>query len=316
MPVLEESRAGAEGGGVDDSDRRRCSCLPFCFWGGAKSAGAPARKRRRRRRLRLSWLAWPWFFRKGGGKRKGAGGDGSGKSKRRGTRLLLLLTASLQPKKALASVVSGGGGALLPAKVSTFGDAKKQSKRKPRPAADDGPSGSRQPQASATAATASTRCTGTAPARSRTEETSQPSPRPPDGPAAVAAGRTWRARAPSRRHSFRHRVDSTGRRRRRAVDGGDDAGRDRALRPRHRGGLPVLVPVRRALRPGEGCRRRRQGPEQRCRWRQPAVRRPGGGGGRRESRGGGAARRGGVQEEGGRGGVARQGRQDALVAFW
>ncbi|XP_039780583.1 translation initiation factor IF-2-like [Panicum virgatum] len=116
MPVLEESRAGAEGGGVDDSDRRRCSCLPFCFWGGAKSAGAPARKRRRRRRLRLSWLAWPWFFRKGGGKRKGAGGDGSGKSKRRGTRLLLLLTASLQPKKALASVVSGGGGALLPAK--------------------------------------------------------------------------------------------------------------------------------------------------------------------------------------------------------
>ena len=124
MPVLEESRAGAEGGGVDDSDRRRCSCLPFCFWGGAKSAGAPARKRRRRRRLRLSWLVWPWFFRKGGGKRKGAGGDGSGKSKRRGTRLLLLLTASLQPKKALASVVvSGGGGALLPAKVRTYAEA-------------------------------------------------------------------------------------------------------------------------------------------------------------------------------------------------
>jgi hypothetical protein len=88
--------------------------------------------------------------------------------------------------------------------VSTFGDAKKQSNRKPRPAADDGPSGSRQPQASATA---STRWTSTAPARSRTE-TSQPSPRPPDG-AAVAAGRTWRA--PSRRHSFHHRFDSTGR---------------------------------------------------------------------------------------------------------
>jgi len=49
----------------------------------------------------------------------------------------------------------------------------------------------------------------------------------------------------------------------RAVDGGDDAGRDRALRPRHRGGLPVLLPVRRALRPGEGRRRRHgQGQEQ------------------------------------------------------
>ena len=93
--------------------------------------------------------------------------------------------------------------------VSTFGDAKnkKQSNRKPRPAADDGPSGIRQPQASATAAAASTRWTSTAPARSLTE-TSQPSPRTPDGPA-VAAGRTWRA--PSRRHSFRHRFDSTGR---------------------------------------------------------------------------------------------------------
>ncbi|PUZ38548.1 hypothetical protein GQ55_9G206000 [Panicum hallii var. hallii] len=210
MPVLDEDCDGAgSGGGVDDSDRRRrCSCLPFCFWG-ASSAGVPARRtRRRRRRLRLrlrlswSWLAWPWFFRKGG-KHNGAGGDGS-KNKRRGRPLLLLLTASLQPKKALASVVSGGGGALLPAKVSTFGDARKQSNRKPRPAADDGPSGSRQPQASATA---STRWTSTAPARSRTE-TSQPSPRPPDG-AAVAAGRTWRA--PSRRHSFHHRFDSTGR---------------------------------------------------------------------------------------------------------
>ncbi|RLN41691.1 hypothetical protein C2845_PM01G39170 [Panicum miliaceum] len=107
---------------LDDPDRRRCSCLPFCFWG-AKSAGAPARKKRRRRRLRLSWLAWQWFFRKGGN-HKGAGGDGGGnkgKNKRRGRRLLLLLTASLQPKKALASVVSGGGGALLPAKFDSTG---------------------------------------------------------------------------------------------------------------------------------------------------------------------------------------------------
>lgn len=59
-------------------------------------------------------------------------------------------------------------------------------------------------------------------------------------------------------------------RRRRAVDGGDDAGRDRAPRPRHRGGLPVLVPVRRALRPrsaGRRRRRQRQGHEQWSCWR-------------------------------------------------
>ena len=122
MPVLQESRARVEGGGgVDDSHRPRCSCLPFCFWG-ARSAGAPASRRRRRRRLRLRlrlpWLALPWFSRKGGKQKGAGGGDGSG-NKRRGARLLLLLTASLQPKKALASVVSGGGGALLPAKVRT-----------------------------------------------------------------------------------------------------------------------------------------------------------------------------------------------------
>ncbi|TKV93253.1 hypothetical protein SEVIR_9G214100v4 [Setaria viridis] len=212
MPVLDEGWAGAGGGGgvFDDSKRQRCSCLPFCFWGASSSkpAGAPAkRKRRRRLRLRLSWLAWPWFFRKGGGKRKGAGGDGNESKgrKRRGRRLLLLLTASLQPKKALASVVSGGS-ALLPAKVSSFGDAKKQSNRKPRPAADDGPSGSRHPQASTSAAATRTRWTSTAPAPPR-PETSQSGPRPTDGPA-VVAGRTWRA--PSRRHSFRHQSERTG----------------------------------------------------------------------------------------------------------
>ena len=127
MPVLQESRARVEGGGgVDDSHRPRCSCLPFCFWG-ARSAGAPASRRRRRRRLRLRlrlpWLALPWFSRKGGKQKGAGGGDGSG-NKRRGARLLLLLTASLQPKKALASVVvSGGGGALLPAKVRTYAEA-------------------------------------------------------------------------------------------------------------------------------------------------------------------------------------------------
>jgi len=131
MPVLQESRARVEGGGgVDDSHRPRCSCLPFCFWG-ARSAGAPASRRRRRRRLRLRlrlpWLALPWFSRKGG-KQKGAGGGGGsgnkGRNERREARLLLLLTASLQPKKALASVVvSGGGGALLLAKVRTYAEA-------------------------------------------------------------------------------------------------------------------------------------------------------------------------------------------------
>jgi len=184
--------------------------------------------------------------------------------------------------------------------VSTFGDAKKQSNRKPRPAADDGPSGSRQPQASATAATASTRCTGTAPARSRTEETSQPSPRPPDGPAAVAAGRTWRARAPSRRHSFRHRFDSTGR----------PGGLWTAATT-----LGVIVLFGRVTAVVFLCS---------CLYGARFVRARAAGAGakakssgvRRESRGGGAARRGGVQEEGGRGGVARQGRQDSLVAFW
>lgn len=73
--------------------------------------------------MRLSWLAWPWSFfsRKGGGENKGAGGGeglkkGKKTKKRTGRRLLVLLTASLQPKKALESVVSGDG-ALLPAKV-------------------------------------------------------------------------------------------------------------------------------------------------------------------------------------------------------
>ncbi|OEL22278.1 hypothetical protein BAE44_0016704 [Dichanthelium oligosanthes] len=199
MPVLDEDRAGA-GGGVDDySDRQRCSCLPFCFWGASRGGSKAKRRRRRRFRLRLSWLTWPWFRKSS---RKGAGGDSDKGKKRRGRRLLLLLTTSLQPKKALASVVSGDS-ALLPAKVGSFGDAKKQSNCKPRPTADDdGPSCSRQPQASTTAATASTRWS-TAPAPSRTE-TSQPSLRPTDGGPAVA-GRIWRA--PSRRHSF-HQSDS------------------------------------------------------------------------------------------------------------
>lgn len=129
MPALEESCSGAAGAGDDGSDKqRRCSCLPFSFWG-APSGGvsnSPVKRRRRRRRLRLSWLAWPWSFfsRKGGGENKGAGGGeglkkGKKTKKRTGRRLLVLLTASLQPKKALESVVSGDG-ALLPAKVHTF----------------------------------------------------------------------------------------------------------------------------------------------------------------------------------------------------
>ncbi|CAL4917244.1 unnamed protein product [Urochloa decumbens] len=211
MPALDEDRAGAagsSGGVVDDSGRRRCSCLPFCFWG-TKPPGAPAKRRRWRRRLRLrfrvrlSWLAWPWFFRKGGA----GGGESKGNKKRSGRRLMLLFTASLQPKEALASVVSGDS-ALLPAKVTSFGEAKKQSNRKPRPttAAGAASGSSRQPQAPSTT-TASTRwTTSTAPARSRPETSCQPSPRQTDGPA-VAAGRIWRA--PSRRHSFRHQLGST-----------------------------------------------------------------------------------------------------------
>ncbi|KAF8672359.1 hypothetical protein HU200_049561 [Digitaria exilis] len=227
MAVLEESCSGAAVLGDDGSDRQKCSCLPFCFWGGDSSAGwandestgAAARRRRwrRRRRLRLTWLAWPWSFFRKGGENKGASGGGDGrdkgrkKKKWRGRRLLLLLTASLQPKKALESVVSGDG-ALLPAKVrfkfkpggrstyrspwvSSFGDAKKKS----------------NPQASTTtAATASTRWTSTAHARSQPETTIQPSPGggPTGGGPAVAAGRMWRT--PSRRHTF-HDLDGADR---------------------------------------------------------------------------------------------------------
>lgn len=116
-----------DGAAADDSDRQRCPCLPaFCFWGASGSGGRPNNKpgaaqakRRRRRRPRLSWLAWPWFRRSGKG--DGADDDGSekGKRRRRGgrRRLLLLLTTSLQPKKALASVVSGDSSALLPVPV-------------------------------------------------------------------------------------------------------------------------------------------------------------------------------------------------------
>ncbi|CAL4942433.1 unnamed protein product [Urochloa decumbens] len=211
MPALDEEWAAAAAG--DDSGRQRCSCLPFCFWG-TKPSGAPTKRRRRRRlrfrfRVRLSWLAWPWFFRKGGA--GGGGGESKGKKKRSGRRLMLLFTASLQPKEALASVVSGDS-ALLPAKVTSFGDAKKQSNRKPRPttAGGDAASGSWRPQTSstATAAAASTRwTTSMAPACSRPETSCQPSPRQTDGPA-VAAGRIWLA--PSRRHSsHRHQFDIT-----------------------------------------------------------------------------------------------------------
>nr|CAB3494369.1 unnamed protein product [Digitaria exilis] len=221
MAVLEESCSGA---GDDGSDRQRCSCLPFCFWGGDssggwadESGGAPAKRRRwrRRRRLRLTWLAWPWSFFRKGGENKDAGGCGDGrdkgrkkKKKWRGRRLLLLLTASLQPKKALESVVSGDG-ALLPAKVSSFGDAKKKSNRKAtRPTADDdgwSSGSSRQPQASTT--TASTRWTSTAPARSRPETTIPGGPTG-GGTSVAAAGRIWRA--PSRRHTF-HDLDGADR---------------------------------------------------------------------------------------------------------
>ncbi|CAD6212970.1 unnamed protein product [Miscanthus lutarioriparius] len=212
MSVLNEDGAVA-----DDSDRQRCSCLPaFCFWGASGSGGGAQAKRRRRRRPRSRLrLAWPWFRRSGKGDASGGGGDGSsekGKKRRRGgRRLLLLLKTSLQPKKAPTSVVSGDSSTLLPvpvpAKVSSYGDAKKQSNRRPprRPTVDDdAASGSRQPQASATAATASTGW-ATAPARSRPPETTSqaPSPRPTDGPA--ASGRTWRA--PSRRHSLRQPGD-------------------------------------------------------------------------------------------------------------
>ncbi|KAJ1295100.1 hypothetical protein BS78_01G197900 [Paspalum vaginatum] len=218
-PVLDDESCGAAaadddvaaGVTTDDcSDRRqRCSCLPFCFWGASggpvtKPDGARA-KRRRRRRLSLSWLAWPWVRRE-----RGADAGGDSKKRRRGRRLLLLLTTSLQPKKAIASVVSGDT-ALLPvpaAKVSGFDDAKKQSNRRPRRTADDVASvGSRQPQASAAAAAAATTSaawSSTAPARCSRPETS-PGPTT-DGPAA-AGGRIWRA--PSRRHrSLLHQPDS------------------------------------------------------------------------------------------------------------
>ncbi|CAN6318073.1 unnamed protein product [Urochloa humidicola] len=211
MPVLDEELAGAGSGGDDDYSGRhqRCSCLPFCFWG-TKPPGAAAKRRRRRRklrlRIRLSWLAWPWFFLRkgGGGKQKGAGGgDGESKGKKKkrgGKRLMLLLTASLQPKKALASVVSGDS-ALLPAKVSSFGDAKKQNNRKPRTTTTADGAAS---EASTTAAAASTTrwsTTSTAPARARPEMTSLR--RNDDGPAVV-----WRA--PSRRHSSHHQLDFEG----------------------------------------------------------------------------------------------------------
>jgi len=92
--------------------------------------------------------------------------------------------------------------------VSSYGDAKKQSNRRPRRPTvdDDAASGSQQPQASSTAATASSTGWTTAPhARSRPPETTSqaPSPGPSDGPA--GAGRTWRA--PSRRHSLRQPGD-------------------------------------------------------------------------------------------------------------
>jgi hypothetical protein len=89
--------------------------------------------------------------------------------------------------------------------VSSFGDAKKQSNRRPRrPTAEDAARGSRQPQPSATAATASTGSTTAVPAGSRPETTSQPSPKPTEGSA--ASGRTWRAPSRRQRHSL-HQPD-------------------------------------------------------------------------------------------------------------
>lgn len=118
-----------DGAAADDSDRQRCSCLPFCFWGASRrrpnNSGGPQAKRRRRRRLRFklvklsSWLAWPWLRKTAGNGDAGDGSSEKGIKKRRkgGRRLLLLLTTSLQPKKALASVVSGDSSALLPVPV-------------------------------------------------------------------------------------------------------------------------------------------------------------------------------------------------------
>ncbi|XP_062205320.1 uncharacterized protein LOC133907319 [Phragmites australis] len=209
MPGRDKNRAATADDADDDvagaPGGQRCSCLPFCFLGGrgaASGGSGAARGRRRRRRFmnRLSWFSsWPWLQKSG---KKEADGDSKKKkgTKRRGRRMLLLLTTSLQAKKALASVVSGNS-TLLPAKVSSFSDAKKENNRKPRPTADDNASsGTRQPQA-ATAAT-STRGS-TAPALAR-QETSQPCPRPTDEP--PAASRVWRA--PLRRHSL-HQPDHT-----------------------------------------------------------------------------------------------------------
>ncbi|KAL6883758.1 hypothetical protein ACP4OV_011172 [Aristida adscensionis] len=224
MPVLDENRAaatadhdaGAPGG-------QRCSCLPFCLWAGGSArssrsaasrggaaGGEPGKSRRRRwRRLRLrlriklSWFAW---LRKSGGGEKADGGGSGGKKKGkkgRGRRLLMLLTASLQARKALASVVSGDG-ALLPATVTSFGDAKKQQNRsKPSPTVSiiAAPSSTGHPQPS-TATAASTReiSSTAAPARSLPATTTQPCPNKTDEPPA-AAGRI--RRAPSRRrHSL------------------------------------------------------------------------------------------------------------------
>ncbi|KAL6640916.1 hypothetical protein ACP70R_019097 [Stipagrostis hirtigluma subsp. patula] len=220
MPLLDDNRSGATADGADDDDDddaagapgggQRCSCLPFCFWAGssrprrAASGGAgadPGRSRRRRWRrlrfrLRLPWFAWLTKIRK---KEEVDGDAGTKKGKkRRCRRLLLLLTASLQAKKALASVVSGDG-ALLPAKVSSFGDdAKKQNRSKPSPTADiTAPSSSsEQPQPSTTTATSARGSATTARARAL-PPTSQPCRNTADEPAAAATGRAWRA--PSRR---------------------------------------------------------------------------------------------------------------------
>ncbi|KAI5016605.1 hypothetical protein ZWY2020_006456 [Hordeum vulgare] len=162
---------GGRGGG--------CPCLPFCFWGSRVPAAPEGRRRRRRRfrlrlrlRLNLSWLSWPWLRKS---KSSEAGGKNKGKRRR---KLLLLLLRSLQVKKALASVSSGGS--FLPKlQVGGSGGAKKQKRSNPWQKVDD----------DAAPTTSCAKETGPA----RPEMISPPFPRPTDG--------VWRAPS-SRFHSL------------------------------------------------------------------------------------------------------------------